>query len=120
MIGLTLDCQDCSRSLVVSYIRELLKNFSRRQVTCLVEGPSPLGDLLVLEIRSGAISLGKFQNIPSSTGYPFTLVLPAPVGLAESMITLPIKHHGGLAKPFSGSQYCWNAFTTYSRGLVSS
>jgi len=66
-----LDRQDCSRSLVVSYKRELLKSFSQRQVTCLVEGPSQLGHLLVLEIRSGAgvISLGKFQNISSSTGY---------------------------------------------------
>jgi len=66
-----LDRQDCSKSLVVSFKRELLKNFSQRQVTCLVEGPSPLGHLLVLQIRSGAraISLGKFQNIPSSIGY---------------------------------------------------
>ena len=66
-----LDRQDCSRSLVVSFKRELLKNFSQRQVTCVVEGSSPLGHLLVLEIKSGAraISQGKFQNIPSSTGY---------------------------------------------------
>jgi len=47
------------------------KDFTQKQVTCLVEGPSPLGHLLVLEITPGtrAISLGKFQNIPSSTGY---------------------------------------------------
>jgi len=50
----------------------------------------------------------------------FTLVLPAPVGLADGVITLPIKHHGGFSKPFSGSQSCWNAFTAYSRRLVSS
>ena len=49
----------------------LIMNYLKMETdTCLVEGPSPLGHLLVLEIRSGAraISLGKFQNIPSSTG----------------------------------------------------
>jgi len=46
---------------------------------------------------------------------PYTLVLPAPVGFADGVITLPIKCHGGLAKPFSGSQSSWNAFIAYSR-----
>ena len=80
-----------------------------------------MGHILVLEIRSGlrTISLesSKTSLVVLDTRFdPFTLVLPAPVGLADGGITLPIKLHGGLAKPFNGSQSCWNAFTAYSRG----
>ena len=47
-----------------------------------------LRDYSLVQFVTGAISLAKSQNIPSSTGYqPFTLVLPTPVGLADGVIT---------------------------------
>ena len=52
IVSLGLDHQNCSRSLVASFKRKLLKNFSQREVTCLVEGLSPLVHLFVSENQS--------------------------------------------------------------------